>query len=100
MKPVLLALALLATAGARAQAPTDSLDAALRTRLGQYTTVRLSADLSGLSDSTRAMLPHLLAAARAMDDIFWQEAGGGWDRARHTLASDAARRYVAVNYGP
>ena len=80
---------------ASAQTP-DSLAA----RVGQYTTVRLTADLSGLSDSTRAMLPHLVAAAQAMDDIFWAEASGGWDDARHTLASESARRYVAVNYGP
>ena len=92
----LAATALAAPALAQTAAPADSLAA----RLGQYTTVRLTADLSGLSDSTRAMLPHLVAAARAMDDIFWAEASGGWDDARHTLAGETARRYVAVNYGP
>ncbi|HEX8385985.1 MAG TPA: Zn-dependent hydrolase, partial [Rubricoccaceae bacterium] len=98
----LLAAALaLASAPARAQTapPADSLDAALRGRLAQYTTVHLTADLSGLSDSARAMIPHLVDAARAMDEIFWTEASGGWGGRLATL-SPAARRYVEVNYGP
>ena len=95
----LSALALVAPA-AHAQTGAATLDAEMQARLGQYTTVRLTSDLSGLSDSTRAMIPHLVEAARAMDDVFWMQAGGGWRDARHTLASEAAQRYVAVNYGP
>lgn len=101
MKTAALAVALAfaaAPALAQTDASADSLDAALRARLGQYTTVRLTADLSGLSDSARAMIPHLVEAARAMDEIFWTEASGGWDARRATLSPDA-RRYVEVNYG-
>ncbi len=74
-------------------------DSTLRDLLGQYTTVRLDADLSGLSDSTRAMLPHLVAAARAMDDVFWMQAYGDRDSLLTGL-SEAARRYAAINVGP
>jgi len=74
-------------------------DSTLRDLLGQYTTVRLDADLSGLSDSTRAMLPHLIAAARAMDDVFWMQAYGDRDSLMSGL-SEAARRYATINVGP
>jgi hypothetical protein len=74
-------------------------DSTLRDLLGQYTTVRLDADLSGLSDSTRAMLPHLIAAARAMDDVFWMQAYGDRDSLLTGL-SEAARRYATINVGP
>ncbi len=75
-------------------------DKALRDRLAQYTTVRLTADLSGLSPATRQMIPLLVAAAREMDDVFWQEAYGGRDALLASLDSEAARRYVRINYGP
>ena len=113
MKP-LLVLALLAlgacqfaeeTDGVSPTATTDGLDAVspedstLLALLGQYTTVRLEADLSGLSDSTRAMLPHLIAAARAMDDVYWMQAYGDRDSLLAGL-SEPARRYVTINKGP
>ena len=113
MKP-LLVLALLAlgacqfveeTDGVSPTATTDGLDAVspedstLLALLGQYTTVRLEADLSSLSDSTRAMLPHLIAAARAMDDVYWTQAYGDRDSLLAGL-SEPARRYVLINDGP
>jgi hypothetical protein len=88
-----------------ATATTDGLDAApadsaLRALLAQYTTVRLTADLSGLSDSTRAMIPLLIEAAQAMDEVFWMQAYGARDSLMARLPSEAARRYAAINYGP
>ena len=85
-------------------ATTDGLtvaeDSALVERLGQYTTVRLDADLSGLSDSTRAMIPHLIAAARAMEDAYWAEANTVPRDSLLAGLSEPARRYVAINAGP
>ena len=91
-----------ATTDGLAPTPDDSVLVAL---LGQYTTVRLDPDLSGLSDSTRAMIPHLVAAARAMEGPYWTQVNG---RGPDSLAGDLrtadlgepARRYVAINAGP
>ncbi|WP_412061118.1 dipeptidyl-peptidase 3 family protein [Rubrivirga sp. IMCC45206] len=115
MKPPLAALALVLALGAcqlsdaadgpSPTATTDGLaaasaaDSVLLDKLAQYTTVRLTSDLSGLSDSTRAMIPHLIAAARAMDDVFWLQTYGDRDSLLAGL-SPPARRYVEVNYGP
>ena len=84
------------TDGLDAVSPQDSV---LRDLLGQYTTVRLGADLSGLSDSTRQMIPHLIAAARAMEEAFWIQTYGGRDSLLAGL-SEPARRYVMLNKGP
>ena len=84
------------TDGLEALAPEDSV---IHDLLAQYTTVRLEADLSGLSDSTRRMIPHLIAAARAMDGVFWQQAYGDRDSLLQTL-SEPARRYAQINVGP
>ena len=84
------------TDGLDALAPEDSV---LLEKLAQYTTVRLEADLSALSDSTRRMIPHLIAAARAMDGVFWQQAYGDRDSLLAGL-SEPARRYAQINVGP
>jgi hypothetical protein len=115
MKSALLLLAL-AVAGCTLQAETDAgpsptattddldvqaaEDSVLVDLLGQYTTVRLDADLSGLSDSTRAMLPHLIAAARAMNAAYWQEANTTPRDSLMAGHSEPARRYVTINAGP
>ena len=113
MRAVLVAV-LLATLGCQIEAAesgpspaatTDGLgtlapeDSVLLGLLGQYTTVRLDADLSGPSDSTRQMIPHLIAAADAMDDVFWVQAYGERDSLLAGL-SEPARRYVLINAGP
>ena len=85
-------------------ATTDGLaadDSLLADKLAQYTTVRLDADLSALSDSTRRMIPLLIEAAEAMDEVFWMQAyPGDRDSLLQSLDSEAARRYVMINYGP
>src|SRR5690606_34616503 len=48
-------------------------------RLEQYVTVRLTADISRLSENERRMLPLLIDAAGAMDEIFWMQAFGNRD---------------------
>ena len=84
------------TDGLEAVAPEDSV---LMDKLGQYTTVRLTADLGQLSDSTRQMIPYLIEAARAMEEVFWMQAYGDRDSLFAGL-SEPARRYVEINKGP
>ncbi len=65
----------------------------------QYVTVRLDANLSGLSDKQRKMIPILIEAARLMDECFWFEAYGEPDDLLSSTSGDT-RRYVQMNYGP
>ena len=85
------------TDGIEASVPEDSV---LIDKLAQYTTVRLSANLTELSDSTRLMIPYLIEAAKAMDEVFWVQAYGDRDSLLAGIDSEAARRYVQINYGP
>jgi hypothetical protein len=79
-----------------AAAKTENVDAGL----AKYTTVKLEADLSGLTDNEKKMLPLLIDAARAMDDVFWIEAYGDRDALMRALPDDAARRFADINFGP
>jgi Peptidase family M49 len=69
-------------------------------RLAKYTTVRLTADLSGLSDNERRMIPLLIEAAREMDAVFWMQAYGNRDSLLASIADPRVRRFVEINYGP
>ncbi len=73
---------------------------AIEKRLAKYTTVRLTSDLSGLSDDQRRMIPLLIEAAQAMDAGFWRQAYGDKEALLASLDDPAARRYAEINYGP
>ncbi len=68
--------------------------------LAAYTTVRLDADLSGLTDSARRMLPLLIEAAREMDEIYWLEVSGPSDSVLSAMPTPTLRRFAEINYGP
>ncbi len=72
----------------------------LAARLAQYTTVRLDPDLSSLTEAERRMLPLLIDAADAMNEIYWAEAYGDRDRLLGALSDPAMREYAMINYGP
>jgi hypothetical protein len=69
-------------------------------KLARYTPVRLTADLSGLSDRERRMIPLLIAAAQEMDTIFWQQVYPARDSLLAAVRDSAARAFVLLNYGP
>ena len=69
-------------------------------KLAQYTPVRLTADLSALSDRERRMIPLLIQAAQEMDTIFWQQVYPARDSLLRAIPDSATRRYVQLNYGP
>jgi hypothetical protein len=66
----------------------------------KYTTVKLTADLSILSDKQREIIPMLIEVAQIMDDIFWYEAYGDRDSLLASITDDEAKKFTAINYGP
>jgi hypothetical protein len=72
----------------------------LSAKVAQYTSVRLDPDLSSLTDAERRMIPLLIDAADAMNEIFWAEAYGDRDSLLATVTDPATRQYITINYGP
>ena len=68
--------------------------------LAKYTTVHLTADLSGLTDNQRRMIPLLIEAAEAMDEAFWLQAYGDKRELLEGINDPGARRFAGINYGP
>ena len=76
--------------------PASDIDA----RLAKYTTVRLTTDIGALSARERQMLPILIDASQAMDEIFWQQAYGDRAALMASLPDARMRRFAEINYGP
>jgi hypothetical protein len=85
------------TAGGTTQLASSDVAAGL----SKYTTVRLTVDSSTLSPNERRMIPLLIDAANAMDEIYWHQAHGNRDSLINAVRRDPAmRRFVEINYGP
>jgi hypothetical protein len=80
--------------------PKDTVASNLDKRLGNYVPVRLSADLSGLSDQEKRMIPLLIEASKIMDELFWYEAYGQRDSLLNALHDEKEKQFVQINYGP
>ncbi len=72
----------------------------LSAKVAQYTSVRLDPDLSALTDAERRMIPLLIDAADAMNEIFWAEAYGDRDSLLASVTDPVMRQYITINYGP
>jgi hypothetical protein len=84
----------------QASAGGSTTEGALAAKVAQYTPVRLTADLEGLSDNERRMIPLLIAAAVEMDSVFQQQIYPPKDSLLAALTDSSMRRYVQINYGP
>ncbi|WP_138430431.1 dipeptidyl-peptidase 3 family protein [Fodinibius saliphilus] len=69
-------------------------------RLNQYTEFTLDADLSGLSENQKKMIPLLIDAAKEMEEVFWMEAYGDKSKLMENLDNPKAKRFAEINYGP
>jgi hypothetical protein len=65
-----------------------------------YATVRLTADLSHLSDRQKQMIPLLIDASRIMDELFWLQAYGEKEPFLSSIEDPVVRRFAVINYGP
>ncbi len=62
-----------------------------------YAPVKLTADLSHLSEAQREMLRELIEAARIMDGLFWRQANGDQAALMSSLEDPQARAYARIN---
>jgi len=69
-------------------------------RLNKYVEVKLTADLSALSENQKKMIPILIEVGKIMDDIFWKQAYGDKSTLLDTIQDEKVKRFVEINYGP
>ena len=97
------ALAVIGVTAACSQAEKSASSNApsMQSLVDQYATVRLTADLSHLSDNDQQVVRLLIEAVQQMDPIFWQETYGNESDALALAKGDeATKRYIEINFGP
>lgn len=65
-----------------------------------YTNFALTTDLSKLEDYERKMIPHLIEAAKVMDELFWEQAYGNRSQFLSSIKDSSKIGFALVNYGP
>lgn len=68
--------------------------------LNKYVSVKLTADVSVLTENEQKMLPILIDAANKMNDLFWYESYGDCDALLSTISDEDTKQFVKINYGP
>ncbi len=67
--------------------------------VNQYAEVKLTGNLSNLSENQKKIIPLLIEVAKITDELFWYQAYGEKDTLMSKLDNTTAE-YVNINYGP
>ena len=78
----------------------ETTEAPANPRFDIYAPVRLSTDLSHLSDNQRKMVAILIDAAKITDDLFWRQVWGDREELLDSIEDPATRKFAEINYGP
>lgn len=68
--------------------------------LSKYVTVKLTTDLSVLSEKEKQMLPILFDAAKLMNEIYWEQSFGNKEELMSQVADENTKKFIEINYGP
>lgn len=69
-------------------------------RLQKYVSVKLTTDVSKLSENQKKMLPILIEVAQIMDGLFWKQSYGDREALLSSIKDDAVKQFAKINYGP
>ncbi|WP_238480258.1 dipeptidyl-peptidase 3 family protein [Mangrovibacterium lignilyticum] len=72
----------------------------IETKADAFIPVKLTTDLSVLTEKEKQMLPLLFKAADIMDELFWKEAYGDKNEIFSKATSEAMTKFLKINYGP
>ena len=78
------------------EVPVDPMTA----KMDKYVKVKLSTDLSVLSEKEKQMIPILIEAGKIMDELFWYEAYGSKSELLGSISDDKTKAFAGINYGP
>jgi len=72
----------------------------MQQKINQYTKVKLTTDMSKISDNEKKMLVHLIKAVQYMDPAFWQQTYGDKQELMNRIDDELTKQYAEINYGP
>ena len=80
--------------------PKENKDSIMQAKVNEFALVKLTSDLSQLSDNQKEMMKLLFETATIMNDIYWTQAYGDKTELLAGLETQAEKDFVEINYGP
>ena len=84
----------------RKQAVLSAEDSVLTAKISEFVKVRLTTDLSKLTDREKQMIPLLIGAGDIMDDLYWEQVIGDKQKFLDSIPDTLAKAFAKINYGP
>lgn len=78
----------------------DSEDSILMGKINEYVSVRLTTDLSKLTEKEKQMIPILIEAADLIDGLYWEQTIGDKTAFLDTIQNPLMKQFAEINYGP
>ncbi len=72
----------------------------MKENLAKFATVKLSYDLSKLTEKEQQMIPILLEVAQIMDELYWKQTIGDKSAFLDTISDPDTKQFAMINYGP
>jgi hypothetical protein len=86
--------------GDREETGGAPLEGVMAGEVAKYARFDLTADLSSLSANQKKILPLLIEASQAMEEVFWLQGYGDREELLASIDDDSVRRFAEINYGP
>ncbi len=104
--PLIFSLALIAAISSSCKQKSDksandiSAMSEMEKNVNDYAVVKLTTDMSKLTEKEKQMLPILIEISEIMDDIFWDQTWGDKNALLDTISNPFAKQFALINYGP
>ena len=72
----------------------------MQKNLNNYAVVKLTTDMSKLTDKEKQMIPVLIEIAQIMDDIFWEQTWGDKNALLDTISDPYAKQFDNITILP
>jgi hypothetical protein len=82
------------------RAPLSKEDSLLLAKVNEFAVVKLTTDLTKLTDKEKQMIPLLIEVARIVDDLYWQQTLGDKQQFLDSIKDSLTRQFAEINYGP
>jgi len=85
---------------AKSQVTNEGTFATMQDKLDDYVSVKLTTDLSKLTENEKKILPLLIRAADIMNNLYWEQAYGNKADLLASITDEEVKKFVNINYGP
>lgn len=85
---------------AKSQVTNEGTFTTMQDKLDDYVSVKLTTDLSKLTENEKKILPLLIRAADIMNNLYWEQTYGNKADLLASITDEEVKKFVNINYGP